>query len=76
MNTKVNFKNNIYIIMQMGLFTFLFLGTEYLYVDVLSQIFTNDKTVVLAQNYALGASTIGFLLYPLFYRLLSDHSKK
>ena len=76
MNTKVNFKNNIYIIMQMGLFTFLFLGTEYLYVDVLSQIFTNDKTVVLAQNYVLGASTIGFLLYPLFYRLLSDHSKK
>lgn len=76
MNTKVNFKNNIYIIMQMGLFTFLFLGAEYLYVDVLSQIFTNDKTVVLAQNYALGASTIGFLLYPLIHRLLSDHSKK
>lgn len=76
MNTKVNFKNNIYIIMQMGLFTFLFLGAEYLYVDVLSQIFTNDKTVVLAQNYALGASTIGFLLYPLIHRLLSNHSKK
>lgn len=76
MNTKVNFKNNIYIIMQMGLFTFLFLGAEYLYVDVLSQIFTNDKTVVLAQNYALGASTIGFLLYPLIHRLLRNHSKK
>lgn len=38
MDTRVNFKNNIYIILLMGLFTFLFLGTEYLYVDLLSCI--------------------------------------
>lgn len=45
----------------MGLFTFLFLGAEYLYVDVLSRMVSEDKTV-LAQNYALGVSATGFLL--------------
>lgn len=76
MDAKVNLKNNIYIILRMGLFTFIFLGTEYLYVDLLSQILVHNETVVLAQNYALGASTIGFLLYPIFNRLLSNHFKK
>lgn len=46
----------------MGLFTFLFLGAEYLYVDVLSRMVSGDKTV-LAQNYALGVSAAGFLLF-------------
>ena len=75
MNMKEIIKNNIYIIMQMGLFTFLFLGTEYLYVDLLSLIVSQDATV-LAQNYALGASGIGFLLYPIFHRLLNGRLKK
>ena len=35
-----------------------FLGAEYLYVDVLSRIVSEDKTV-LAQNYALGVSDGG-----------------
>ena len=52
----------------MGLFTFLFLGAEYLYVDVLSRMVSEDKTV-LAQNYALGVRTAGFLLYPLLNRI-------
>ena len=30
----------------MGLFTFLFLGAEYLYVDVLSRMVSEDKTVL------------------------------
>ena len=51
----------------MGLFTFLFLGAEYLLVDVLSGVVSEDKTV-LAQNYALGISAVGFVLYPLFGR--------
>lgn len=70
MDTRVNFKTNIYIILLMGLFTFLFLGTEYLYVDLLSCIVSQDATVI-AQNYALGASSIGFLLYPLMNRFLN-----
>lgn len=74
MDTRVNFKTNIYIILLMGLFTFLFLGTEYLYVDLLSCIVSQDATVI-AQNYALGASSIGFLLYPLLNRLIKSRFK-
>ena len=40
----------IYAVALMGLFTFLFLGAEYLFVDVLSHIVSEDRTV-LAQNY-------------------------
>lgn len=58
----------------MGLFTFLFLGAEYLYVDVLSRMVSEDKTV-LAQNYALGVSATGFLLYPLFHRFCKKRLK-
>lgn len=58
----------------MGLFTFLFLGAEYLFVNVLSGVVSEDKTV-LAQNYALGISAVGFVLYPLFRRLRNDRLK-
>lgn len=58
----------------MGLFTFLFLGAEYLYVDVLSSMVSEDKTV-LAQNYALGVSAAGFLLYPLLNRFCKKRLK-
>lgn len=51
----------------MGLFTFLFLCTEYLYVDVLSRMVSGDRAV-LAQNEALGVRAVGFLLYPLAER--------
>lgn len=58
----------------MGLFTFLFLGAEYLYVDVLSRMVSEDKTV-LAQNYALGVSAAGFLLYSLLNRFCKNRLK-
>lgn len=58
----------------MGLFTFLFLNAEYLFVDVLSRMVSEDKTV-LAQNYALGVSTAGFLLYPLLNRFCKNRLK-
>ena len=62
---RLNFKTKdripyINAVVLMGLFTFLFLGAEYLYVDVLSRMVSEDKTV-LAQNYALGVSAAGFL---------------
>lgn len=57
----------VYSIALMGIFTFLFLGTEYLYVDVLSRLAPGNE-VVLAQNYTLGISAIGFLLFPLLKR--------
>lgn len=43
----------IYAITLMGLFTFLFLGVEYFFVNVLSHIVPEAQTV-LAQNYVLG----------------------
>lgn len=64
----------IYAAILMGLFTFLFLGAEYLFVDVLSRVVSEDKTV-LAQNYALGVSAAGFVLYPLFNRFCKDRLK-
>ena len=47
-------------VIMMGIFTFLFLGAEYLYDNMISLIASEEKTV-LAQNYALGASAVGFL---------------
>lgn len=58
----------------MGMFTFLFLGAEYLFVNVLSGVVSEDKTV-LAQNYALGISAAGFVLYPLSGRFQKDRLK-
>ena len=58
----------------MGMFTFLFLGAEYLFVNVLSGVVSEDKTV-LAQNYALGISAAGFVLYPLSGRFRKDRLK-
>ena len=59
----------------MGLFTFLFLGVEYFFVNVLSHIVSEDQTV-LAQNYALGVSAAGFVLYALFEHFCKDRLKE
>ena len=55
-------------VLLMGIFTFLFLGIEYLYVNVVSGILS-EETTVKAQNYALGASAIGFVIYPVCRRI-------
>ncbi len=55
-------------VLLMGIFTFLFLGIEYLYVNVVSGILS-EETTVKAQNYALGASAIGFVIYPVYCRI-------
>ncbi len=52
----------------MSLFTFTFLEAEFLFVDMISCTVSGDKSVN-AQNYALGASVVGFALYPLYSRL-------
>ena len=68
---KKSFTNpkSIYAILLLSVFTFLFLGAEYLYVNMISLTAGEEKTVI-TQNYALGISAVGFLLYPLFHRLL------
>ena len=55
-------------VLLMSLFTFTFLGAEFLFVDMISHTVSGDRSVA-AQNYALGISVIGFVLYPLFCRL-------
>ena len=55
-------------VLLMSLFTFTFLGTEFLFVDMISRIVSGNRSVS-AQNYALGISVIGFVLYPLFCRV-------
>ena len=61
---------HIYAIILMGLFTFIFLSVEYMFVSRLSLLVSEQKAT-LSQNYALGVSTAGFLLYPLFKHFLS-----
>ena len=55
-------------VLLMSLFTFIFLGAEFLFVNMISRIVSGNQSVS-AQNYALGISVIGFVLYPLFCRV-------
>ena len=47
----------------LAFFHFVFLGTEYLFDDMMALV-TEPARVVTAQGYVLGASVLGFLLYP------------
>lgn len=57
-NTKV-----ITLMVALALFNFIFLGTEYLFDNMVSFV-TSPECVIAAQGYTLGASVIGFVLYP------------
>lgn len=52
----------------MSLFTFTFLGAEFLFVNIIARTASGNLSVN-AQNYVLGISALGFLLYPLFNRI-------
>lgn len=58
------------VIIILALFNFIFLGTEYLF-DNMMALVTSPEGVVLAQGYVLGASVIGFLLFPVMSRRLT-----
>ena len=62
---KENRVSRIKAVILMSLFTFTFLEAEFLFVDMISCTVSGDKSVN-AQNYALGASVVGFALYPLY----------
>ena len=70
MKKKFRCSVNVKAILMLALFTFLFLGIEYLFVNILSLTETGER-VVLAQNYVLGISAVGFLSYPLVHRFLN-----
>ena len=58
-------------ISMLAVFTFLFLSTEYFYVNQIAQNASSARTVNV-QNYALGISAAGFCLYPLLFRFFRD----
>lgn len=62
-------KNRIRSITLLALFYFLFLGSEYLFDNIICY-YTDSQGVVLAQSYILGVSTVGFLLYPVLKHLI------
>ena len=66
---------HIYAIILMGLFTFVFLSVEYMFVSRIS-LFVSQQRATLSQNYVLGVSTAGFLLYPLFKHFLNNRLYK
>lgn len=68
MNTFKERSNYLKAIALMSIFTFIFLGIEYLFVDIIS-LLVSENRVVLSQNYVLGMRCLGFILY-LLYRFL------
>ena len=65
----------IYAIVLMGLFTFVFLSVEYMFVSRLS-LLVSQQRATLSQNNVLGVSTAGFLLYTLFKQILNNRLYK
>ena len=66
---------HIYSIVLMGLFTFVFLSVEYMFVSRIS-LLVSQQRATLSQNYVLGVSTAGFLLYPLLKHFLNNRLYK
>ncbi|MGN0377617.1 MAG: LuxR family transcriptional regulator [Suilimivivens sp.] len=59
--------SKISVIITLAIWNFVFLGTEYLFDNMMAYV-TDAQEVVIAQSRILGASVIGFFLYPLFKR--------
>ena len=75
MNTFKERSNYLKAISLMSIFTFIFLGIESLFVDMIS-LLVSENRVVLSQNYVLGMSCLGFILYPLYNRYFKGLSRK
>ena len=65
-------KKNIYVTVILALFNFVFLGTEYLFDNMMMNLVDSDR-VVLAQNYILGASVLGFVLFSFINRYIKGY---
>lgn len=61
LNTFKEKSNYLKTIALMSIFTFIFLGVEYLFVDMVS-LLASENRVVLSQNYVL-MSCLGFVLF-------------
>ena len=63
MREMINNKKRVYAVIILALFNFIFLGTEYLFDNMMKYV-TDSKGVVIAQSYILGASVLGFIIFP------------
>ena len=71
MKQELTKPSSLHAISMLAVFTFLFLSTEYFYVNQIAQNASSARTVNV-QNYALGISAVGFCLYPLLFRFFRD----
>lgn len=74
MNTFKERSNHLKAIALMSIFTFIFPGIEYLFVDMIS-LLVSENRVVLSQNYVLGMSYLGFII-PYIIVILKDYLVK
>ena len=63
MREIINNKKRVYAVIILALFNFIFLGIEYLFDNMMKYV-TDSKGVVIAQSYILGASVLGFIIFP------------
>lgn len=66
--------NNLIIIVILALFNFVFLGTEYLFDNMMMYV-SDAKGVVISQGYVLGVSAIGFCLFGLVKKMINSRTK-
>lgn len=73
---KIDLENRkrILSIVALAFFNFVFLGAEYMFDNMMTYV-TDSEGVVLAESYILGASCIGFFLYPVLDKIISGSSK-
>lgn len=57
-----------------ALFNFILLGAEYLFDNMMAYV-AGSEDVVMAQSYILGASVIGFFLFPIAGRIAKENTK-
>lgn len=69
-----SYDKKIMAILAVALFNYIFLGTEYLFDNMMAYV-VDSEGVVLAQSYILGASVVGFVLFGVFHRLLPANMK-
>ena len=76
MAEKMKKKNfiNLIIIVILALFNFVFLGTEYLFDNMMMYV-SDAKGVVISQGYVLGVSAIGFCLFGLVKKMINSRTK-
>lgn len=67
--------NRFIAIISIALFSFIFLGAEYIFDNMMAYV-TDPKSVVLAQSYILGISVIGFLIFPVINRFAGNYAKR